>query len=73
MTYPHPKGYNPVKDGDIIQKDDIFLGKNNAACGRESYGWSKVAPYLVGREYYAAGMDCGTQIILLRRDDAEKC
>jgi hypothetical protein len=66
--HPYPKGYGPVKDGDTIRKGDISLGKNKASCGRESQGWSPVAPYLIGQEYFANGMDDGTLLTVLRRD-----
>ena len=66
--HPYPKGYSLVKDGDIILQGDICLGKNTATCGRESQGWSNVAPYLIGQEYFVDGMDCGVVMILLRRD-----
>lgn len=64
----HPKGYNQVNDGDIIRHGDINLGKIKSVCGQESYGWSAVAPYLIGQEYFKNGMDCGVVIVLLRRD-----
>ena len=66
----YPNGYSDVKDGDIIRQGDISLGKIRSVCGQESYGWSVVAPYLIGQEYFKNGMDSGL-MILLRRDMAD--
>jgi hypothetical protein len=66
--HSHPKGYSNVKDGDIIRQGDISLGKIRSVCGQESYGWSAVAPYLIGKQYFANGLDCGVVMVLLRRD-----
>jgi len=64
--YSTPQGYVPLKDGDIIKVDDIMLGKIKSVCGQDSYGWSKVSPYLIGEEFYASGMDAG-KIQIMRR------
>ncbi|MES2824273.1 MAG: hypothetical protein V4732_11775 [Pseudomonadota bacterium] len=66
--HSQPKGYSEVKNGDIIRHGDISLGKIRSVCGQESYGWSAVAPYLIGKQYFESGLDCGLVLVLLRRD-----
>ena len=67
FMHPFPQGYSPIKDGEIIQKGDIILGKMQSVCGQPSYGWSAVPPYLIGQEYFEHGMDFGPAQVVLRR------
>lgn len=66
--YSYPKGYRRVADGDIIKEGDITLGKIQSVCGQESYGWGKVAPRLIGQEFFEGAIELGHPDILLRKD-----
>lgn len=65
--YPVPQGYRTVADGDIIQSGDLVLGKVTSACGQGSYGWTTVAPHLIGQEYFEGALELGHPIMLIRR------
>jgi hypothetical protein len=69
--HPFPKGYSRVADGDIIKEGDIALGKITSVCGQESYGWKRVAPFLIGQEFFENAIELGHPAILLRKDDIE--
>lgn len=65
--HPLPQGYVMVNDGDIIQANDLALGKVIATCGQASYGWTRVQPQLIGHEYFAGAIEIGYPIMLARK------
>ena len=70
--HPYPQGYRRVADGDTIKDGDIALGKITATCGRESYGWKNVAPFLIGQEFFEGALELGHPSVLLRKLEIEK-
>ena len=66
--HPFPQGYRKVDDGDVIQAGDLALGKVRSACGQGSYGWAKVAPHLIGQEYFEGAAELGHPMLLIRKD-----
>jgi hypothetical protein len=69
--HPYPQGYRRVADGDTIKDGDIALGKITATCGRESYGWKNIAPFLIGQEFFEGALELGHPSVLLRKDTIE--
>jgi hypothetical protein len=67
MQHPLPKGYYRVADGDTIQSGDLALGCLNSVCGQPGYGWSQVAPILVGQEYFEGALELGHPMMLARK------
>jgi hypothetical protein len=65
--HPLPQGYIKVNDGDIIQANDLALGKVIATCGQASYGWARVSPQLIGHEYFEGAIELGHPILLARK------
>ena len=71
MQHPLPQGYYKVEDGDIIQMGDLALGRVSSVCGQPGYGWSQVAPILVGQEYFEGALELGHPMMLARKLRAE--
>ncbi|RYY04506.1 MAG: hypothetical protein EOO53_01430 [Gammaproteobacteria bacterium] len=67
--HPYPIGYSRVADGDIIKEGDLALGKIRSVCGQESYGWKRVAPFLVGQELYEGAIELGHPVLLVRKNE----
>lgn len=65
--HPLPQGYRKIDDGDLIQAGDLALGKAISACGQGSYGWTNIAPHLVGQEYFAGALEWGHPMMLIRK------
>ncbi len=65
--YTFPEGYYRVADGDTIEAGDLVLAKGASMCGKECYGWKKVAPFLVGCEFFEGAIALGHPNILLRK------
>lgn len=66
--HPLPNGYSAVDDGDTIQEGDLALGKMQSVCGQETYGWRKVASFLVGQEFFKDAYELGHPSMLVRKN-----
>lgn len=68
ISQPIPQGYHRVADGDVIEVEDIMLGKLQSVCGQESYGWKRVSAFLVGQEFFEGATELGHPNFLCRKN-----
>ena len=65
--HPIPHGYGRVADGDTIREGDLAFGKIRSMCGQESYGWTHIAPALIGQEFFEGATELGHPVFLIRK------